>query len=70
MIRGQDDEEQVRQKRTMKCKNFAQDLQGLKQNNKTKEIQILSTPRGQKVHIQNSVDCCQSQKKPRERRMP
>ena len=63
MIRGQDDEEQVRQKRTMKHKSFTQDLEGLKKNNEMKEIQTPATPGGHKSHIQNSVDCCQSQKK-------
>lgn len=67
MIRGQDDEEQVRQKRTMKCKNFAQDLQGLKQNNEMKETQTPPTPRGHKAHIKNPGDCCQSQKKTQEK---
>jgi len=56
MIRGHNDEEQVRQRRTKKRKIFAQDLQGLKQNNEMKETQTPSTPRGHKASTQNPGD--------------
>lgn len=62
MTGGQDDEEQVRQKRNMKCKNFAQGLQRLKQN-EVKETQTPPTPRGHKAHFKNPGDCCPSRKK-------